>query len=186
MIDTMLDSPATVERFPLSWPDSPSRAVSLAARQCMQDAVAHLQTGEAQEAVVLLSRAIEAAPNFPEAHVFLGIAHALTNNIYPALDALETATELDPESFAAHYSLAQLNFKLRIPQKGYEEAQRALRCPMTLEQRKMLTLLLKEERARDRSGIHRPWFNKPFSRPMLFLAGGGLVTAVIMAALHMH
>ena len=143
MIDNMLDSAATVQRFPLSWPDSPSRTVSLTARE-VHDAVAHLQTGEAQEAVVLLSLAIEASPHFPEAHVFLGIAHALTNNIYPALDALETATELDPESFAAHYSLAQLNFKLRIPQKGYEEAQRALRCPMSLEQRKMLTLLLKE------------------------------------------
>ena len=34
---------------------------------------------------------------------------------------------MDPENFATHYTLAQLNFKLRIPQKGYEAAEKT-RC----------------------------------------------------------
>jgi len=55
-----------------------------------------------------------------------------------------------------------------------------------LEQRKLLNQLLREERARERNGIARPWFNKPFSRPMLFLAGSGMVAATIAALMHMH
>jgi len=96
----------------------------------------------------------EIAPTFGEAHIFLGLANALTNNIYPAIDHLELAAKLQPDSFAAHYTLAQLNFKLRIPQKGYAASEDALRCVSTLEQRKMLTQLLKEERARERNGLH--------------------------------
>ena len=53
-----------------------------------------------------------------------------------------------------------------------------MRCVDTLEQRKMLTQLLKEERARERNGIARPWFNTPFSKTGLFLAGGGLAAAI--------
>jgi hypothetical protein len=59
-----------------------------------------------------------------------------------------------------------------------------LRCVTTLEQRKMLTQLLKEERARERNGIARPWFNKPYSRAGLFVAGSGL--AAVIGALLLH
>lgn len=163
----------------------PPRAISTQARQSLQEGVTHLQMGEAQAAVQAFSESLACAPEFTEAHIFLGIAHALTHNIYPALDHLETATKLEPESFAAHYTLAQLNFKLRIPIKGYEEAELARRCPMTLEQRKMLTELLRQEKARERSGILRPWFNKPFRWPGFVLAGGGLA-ALTMLLLRLH
>ena len=160
-------------------------ALPVQARQYFREGMARLQSGEAAEAVAALSRSIEHAPDFTEAHVFLGIAHALTSNIYPAIDHLEAAVKLDPDSFAAHFTLAQLNFKLRIPKNGYEEARRALGCVKTLEQRKMLTQLLKEERERERNGIARPWFNKPFSIPALFLAGGALAAAIIAVIAHM-
>ena len=104
------------------------------------------------------------APECAEARIFLGLANALTCNIYPALDELEKATDLQPDSFAAHFTLAQLNFKLRIPEKGYAAAREALRCASNLEQRAMLTQLLKEERARERNGIARPSFSKPWFR----------------------
>ncbi len=150
----------------------------------LRDGLEKLQSGEAAKAVTVLSRVVERAPQCSEPRVCLGLAHALTNNIYPAIDELEKAGELAPNNFAAHYTLAQLNFKLRIPKKGYEAAERALACVQTLEQRKMLTQLLREERARERSGIARPSFNKMFSKPMLFLAGSGL--AALLAALLIH
>jgi hypothetical protein len=182
----------------LSWPnndraESPEtlqfvapQVLSPKAQQSFREGMAHLQSGEAALAVADLSQTIEHAPGFTAGHVFLGIAHALTSNIYPALDHLEIATKLEPDNFAAHYTLAQLNFKLRIPQRGYEEAEQAMHCQMNLEQRKLLNQLLREERARERNGIARPWFNKPFSRPMLFLAGSGMVAATIAVLMHMH
>jgi len=163
-----------------------SRAISPQAQRYLHDGLSCLQTGNAAEAVVLLSKSIEHAPEFPEAHVFLGIAHALTSNVYPAIDHLEIATKLDPESFAAHYALAQLSFKLRTLHRGYEQAEQALRCPMTLEQRKMLTQLLREERARERNGIARPLFDKPFSRPAILLVSSGLAAAVVAVVAHLH
>jgi hypothetical protein len=87
-----------------------------------------------------------AGADFTDAHVFLGVALSLTSDIYPALDHLEAATKLDADSFGAHFTLAKLNFKLRIVQKGNEAATDALRCVPDTEQRKMLTQLMMEER----------------------------------------
>lgn len=160
--------------------------LSIEAKRCFQDGMAKLQAAEPAEAIELFSRVVELAPNFPEARVCLGLAYALSYKIYPAMDHLQIAGELDPESFAAHFTLAQLNFKLRTPQKGYEAAERARKCIGTIEQRKMLTELLKEERARERSGVARPWFNTPFSKTGLYLAGGGLAAAITALLLHVR
>jgi len=161
-------------------------ALSTEAGARFQEGLAKLQMAQPSEAVELLTRAVELAPHVAETRICLGLAYALTHNIYPAIDHLEAAGNLDPESFAAHYTLAKLNFKLRIPQKGYEAAQRALTCMATLEQRKMLTELLKEERARERNGISRPWFNKRFSRFGVYLAAGGLAAAIVTLLLYVR
>jgi tetratricopeptide (TPR) repeat protein len=168
----------------LTWQCPSGLAFPPEAIECFREGVEGLQVGDAGKALAALSRSAELAPDFGEAHVFLGLANALSNQIYPAIDHLELATRLQPDSFAAHYTLAQLNFKLRIPQKGYAAAQHALRCVTTLEQRKMLTQLLKEERVHERNGIARPWFNKPYSKPGLVLAGSGL--AAVIGALLLH
>ena len=165
---------------------APPHVLPVQARQYFQQGIARLQSGDAAEAVAALSHSIEHAPDFTDAHVFLGMAHALTYNIYPAIDHLETAARLDEDSFAAHFLMAQLSFKLRTPQKGYDAAKRALKCVRTLEQRKMLTQLLREERERERNGIRRPRFNKPFSIPALLLFGSGFAALVIAVITHIH
>ena len=170
----------------LTWQCPPSFDFPCEAIECFQEGVEYLQAGDPGAALAALSRSTQIAPTFGEAHVFLGLANALSSKIYPAIDHLELATRLQPDSFAAHYTLAQLNFKLRIPQKGYAAAEQALRCVNTLEQRKMLTQLLKEERARERNGIARPWFNTSFSKPGLFLTGGGLAAAIVALLVHVR
>jgi len=170
----------------LTWQCPPALDLPREAVECFQQGVQLLQLGDPGAALVALSRSVELAPAFGEAHVFLGLANALSHRIYPAIDHLELAAQLQPDSFAAHYTLAQLNFKLRIPQKGYAAAEQALRCVSTLEQRKMLTQLLKEERARERNGLARPWFNTPFSKPGLFVTGGGLAAAIVALLLHVR
>ena len=183
----MTSSTALQHEEPAMYPRSaPTSMVPALARQYLAEGVSHIQMGEAAAAVAALTLSVEQAPEYSDAHVFLGIAHALTHNIYPALDHLEEATRLDEDSFPAHYTLAQLNFKLRIPQKGYAAAERARQCDMTLEQRKLLTTLLREEKARERNGIGRPLFNKPFSVPAIFLAGSGLAAAIVTIIRHMH
>jgi tetratricopeptide (TPR) repeat protein len=171
-----------------------------------REGLEHFQAGDPGAALVAFSRSVMLAPECAEAHIFLGLANALTSNIYPALDHLERAVELQPGSFAAHFTLAQLNFKLRIPQKGYDASRQALRCATTIEHRTMLTQLLKEERARERNGIARPsftkpwfentWFQKPWFEalrfkhrargPVLVVAGSGLAAAIITLIIHVR
>ncbi len=175
-------------------PSRPSAVIPPEAMVSFREGLEHFQAGDAKLALGAFSRSVLQAPEFAEAHIFLGLANALTSNIYPALDHLEKATQLQPDSFAAHFTLAQLNFKLRTPKKGYDAARAALRCATTLEQRTMLTQLLKEERSRERNGIARPsfdrpwfkkgWFKKRFGGRGLMAAGGDLAAA--FAALIVH
>ncbi len=185
-VATPSSSQSELAQFPAALQPLGNRAVPAQAKQHFQEGIAHLESGDAAAAVAAFSSSVEHAPEFPEAHVFLGIAHSLTYNIYPAIDHLEEAGRLDPDSFAAHYTLAQLNFKLRIPKKAYEESQHALRCVQTLEQRKLLAQLLKEERERERNGIARPSFTKPLSTPMLFFGGSMLAAAIVIALVLMR
>lgn len=184
MTNTSLSTQMEIAEFPLALRSAPPRALSVQARQHFQEGILRLQSGEAAEAVAALSRSIEHAPEFTDAHVFLGIAQALTYNIYPAITHLETAARLDQDSFAAHFTMAQLSFKLRTPQKGYVAAKRALACASTIEQRKMLTQLLREERQREHNGIARPSFNKPFSLPVLLLFGSALAAIILAVITH--
>jgi len=186
MTNTALSIQNELVELPDALQSSPPPTLSVQARQSFQEGITHLQSGEAAQAVAALSRCIEHAPDFTDAHVFLGMAHALTYNIYPAIDQLETAARLDEHSFAAHFLMAQLSFKLRTPQKGYDAAKRALHCVKTIEQRKMLTELLREERQREHNGIARPWFNKPFSLPVLLLFGSALAALIIAVVTHIH
>jgi tetratricopeptide (TPR) repeat protein len=175
-----------VLEFPLELRPLQTTALSANALQYFQQGIAELQEGNAAVAVAALSQSVALAPAFSDGRVFLGIAHSLSCEIYPAIDQLETATELAPNSFIAQYALAQLYFKLRIVEKGYERSECALRCVTSIEQRHILTQLLREEKARERSGIPRPSFNKPFSAPALFIAGSGLCAALLAIFLHLY
>ena len=183
---TMSSHAGELLEFPGELGPARTTALSANALGCFQQGLARLQAGESGPAVLLLKQSVEMAPAFADARIFLGIAHSLSCEIYPAIDQLEKATELEPDSFVAKYALAQLYFKLRIVEKGYERAECALRCVTNIEQRKMLTQLLREEKARERNGIPRPSFNKPFSTPALFIAGSGLAVAVVAILLHLH
>ena len=151
-----------------------------------RDGLALMENGEPRAAAAAFSRAIESSPAFADAHICLGAAHAMASSIYPAFDHLEHAVELEPQSFTAHFLLAQLNFKLRIPQKGYQQAEQALRCATSREQRKMIGRLLQQERQREHNGIARPWLNKPFRTSVLLLAGSGIAAALVALIVHLQ
>jgi tetratricopeptide (TPR) repeat protein len=154
--------------------------------QSFHDGVVLLENGQPRAAVAAFSRVIESSPAFADAHTCLGAAYAMASRIYPAFDHLDRAVELQPESFTAHFLLAQLNFKMRIPQKGYQQAEQALRCATSREQRKMVGRLLQQERQREQNGIARPWFNKPFRTSLLLVAGSGMAAALVALIIHLQ
>ncbi|MBZ5513427.1 MAG: hypothetical protein LAN62_01010 [Acidobacteriia bacterium] len=145
-----------------------------------------LGLGRPGEAIGRLESAVARAPEYADGFVGLGMAYAMDSRVYPALDSFEKAAELDPANFFAHFKLAQFCFKLRIPKKGYEEAELALRCATSLEERRLVAQILKEERQREAGGVKRPTWNKPFSRIWTRVGFGLLLAACLILVLHVR
>lgn len=162
-----------------------SAALPAVARRSFQQGIELLNGGEAQAAARAFEQALEAAPDFADGHVGLGIAYAIDSQVYPALDHFERAAELDSGNFFAHFKLGQFYFKLRIPQKGYAEIARALECATTIEERKLVAQVLREERHREHNAVRRPWWNKPFSRAGLFVSAALGTAAILMLLLRL-
>lgn len=151
--------------------------LSIEARECFQAGIECLGHGDAANARSSFEKVVAAHPDFADGHIGLGVAHALEHQVYPALEHLERATELDPDSFHAHFKLGQFYFLLRVPKKGYDEMARALALTGSLAERRLVAQLLREERQREKNSVSRPSWHKPFSLRTI-LAGFGLVTAI--------
>ena len=106
MTEGVLQTKGAAIEYPAAMQSAHPPVVSAKARQDFQEGMACLQSGDAATAVAALSRSVELSPEFTDAHVFLGIALALTSDIYPAIDHLEAAARIEPDSFAAHYTLS--------------------------------------------------------------------------------
>ena len=173
MTDSILEMPAGA-----ALQTTPGSDICIAALADFHAGLALMEAGQPREAVASLMRCIEQAPAFAEAHLCLGVAHAVTCSVYPAIDHLQLATELAPGDFAAHYTLAKYYFTLRIPLKGYECAERALACVVTREHRLALSQLLQKERERERNGMARPLFNRNFGKGIAFATATGIVASL--------
>lgn len=138
-----------------------------------------LNCGDARGAAACFETAVEIRPDFADAHVGLGIAYAVVGKIYPALDHLEEATNLEPDNFFAHFKLGQLFFKLHVPKKGYEEMRKALDCASSIEERKLVGQLIREQKQREEKGLARPTWNRSFSRKSMLLLAASVVVPIL-------
>jgi tetratricopeptide (TPR) repeat protein len=158
--------------------------LSVPALADFHEGLAMMEAGQGHSAVSALTRCVEQAPGFTAGHIWLGIAHAVTCSVYPALDHLEKAAELAPNCFAAHYTLAKYYFTLRIPHKGYASAELALACAKGSQERVALSQLLSKERERERNGIARPLFDRKFGVGFGVVAVSGI--AALLCAMMVH
>jgi tetratricopeptide (TPR) repeat protein len=143
--------------------------------------------GEPAAAALCFERAVQMAPEFADAHIGLGIAYAMTGKVYPALDHLEKAADIEPDNFFAHFKLGQLQFKLHVSKKGYEEMQKALNCATTVEERRLVGQLLREQKKLEEKSLARPTWDRPFSSKGLLLLGASVLFPILymfIATLH--
>ncbi len=138
-----------------------------------------MNQGEPAAAAGCFEQILERVPDYADAHVGLGIAYAVIGKIYPALDHLEEATHLEPDNFFAHFKLGQLQFKLHVPKKGYEEMRRALDCATSNDEKKLVGQLIREQRQREEKGLARPTWNRPFPRKTLLLVGASVILPIL-------
>src|SRR5712692_820046 len=71
------------------------------ARARLSEGLERLSGGEPRAAAVCFEQALAAAPDLADAHIGLGIAYAVDSRVYPALDHLQRAVELEPRNFYA-------------------------------------------------------------------------------------
>lgn len=163
----------------------PAQAISPEILRSFSEGIHRLNTGQVKPAAEALEEVIAIHPNFADAHIALGIAFAMDARVYPALDHLKRAAELEPDNFYAHFKLAQLFFKLRTTKKGYEAASHALRCVTSLEEKKLVAQLLKEERQREHHEIQRPQWSARASRISAWVAAMMGLAAILMLIFHL-
>ena len=76
-----------------------------AASEWVSEAIAMLDTGAVEEALVILEQAIAENPEIVELHLAIGDIHRKKGDYERAEMSYEVATEVDPASFDAHYFL---------------------------------------------------------------------------------
>src|SRR5262245_1534558 len=62
--------------------------------------------------IVALEQTCLDHPRSADVRTMLGIAHVLNHDVENAMDTLQIAVEIDPDSFIANYKFAELHFRL--------------------------------------------------------------------------
>ena len=115
------------------------RAEALQALHEAQTAIKQAQLDRAQAAAW---RAVQLAPDTPEAHFYLGVALSQQGNFDQAAQAFETAVRLEPESIVSRRNLAAVLIKQGKPHAAIECLREALTISDDVELRHLLGLAL--------------------------------------------
>ena len=73
-----------------------------------------------------LTAACLAEPDNADLRTCLGMAYAVGYDVYKSMDALESATSLDPEHFWAQLKYGELHYRLRALNRAEEETRKAV------------------------------------------------------------
>ncbi len=119
-----------------------------------------LQQGRLAEAIDSLKHAIEADSHSVEAYLYLGIALVMDAQVYEAIDVFEAALALSPNDFMVNFKLAELYFRLCVPEKGRRYLKTAMEASSNAEERQLLRTLISQEADREQRRIYRPTFVK--------------------------
>ncbi len=84
-----------------------------------------MEQGQTGEALQLLQKAAELAPNSAYCHLKLGEAYRKTRHLEHAQRELERATQLEPENATAHYLLGRLYKETHATDRAKAEFDRA-------------------------------------------------------------
>ena len=103
-------------------------------------------------------RAREIDPEDLESGSGLAMSLAMDNKIYEAIEIFETLLARHPGYVRAHIQLGQLYYHLGVISKGHAQMDLALSARPSLEERRLIEQLQKEQRALDKRRYYRPDF----------------------------
>jgi tetratricopeptide (TPR) repeat protein len=119
-------------------------------------------------------RALEIAcvgnPDSADVRTCLGIAYAMNYEVYKSMDALESACQINPNSFWARFKYAELHYRLRALPRAEEETIAALELAANSFEVSLARKQLLEIRRLMREGTVKPVLSRSLAVPALVLA----------------
>ena len=127
----------------------------------LREGRAAFERGRIADAIGCFRRAVDAGAGASAAYLHLGIALVRDARVYEAIDAFEAGLALSPDDFMLNLTLADLYFRLSVPDKGHRHLQVARDRALTPGERQMILALLGQEAEREKRRIDRPTFERP-------------------------
>jgi len=120
--------------------------------------------------IARLERACIAQPASADLRTCLGMAYAMNYDVYKSMDALESATSLDPEHFWAQLKYGELHYRLRALNRAEEETRKALDLARNPWELSLARKQLQEIRKLIRDSTRNIEWRGALARPALFLS----------------
>ena len=111
----------------------------------------------------------EQNPRSADLRTCLGMAYAMNYEVYKSEDALEVATQLEPDHFFAQLKFAELHYRLRALIRAEQETLKASELATNSWELSLARKQLLEIRRLMREGTQKPEWTKPLTRPALCL-----------------
>jgi len=146
---------SAIEEFTLCVLSDPEEAKAYEGR-----ALAHFQIKNWSAAVSDFKKAKELNPKNFENWIGLGMSLAMINEIYPAIDVLETLLTDHPDFARGHIQLGMLYYRLGVIKKGHDQMDLALASRPSLTERRQAEALKKEQMVLDKKRLYRPDFEE--------------------------
>ena len=171
MSNLVLTSASKNEEASLAESVSPSSAISSALRPGTANLLERmfrdprlLESHERLDLVAQLRCAVELAPKVVELRVMLGMALCVNLEAQEAMDELQQAVEMAPDSFIAQLKYGELMMRLRVCDKAAEHSHQAARLATNSMQAELARKQAATIRTMMREGIERGGYSGILSR----------------------
>ena len=115
-----------------------------------------------------LEAACEQNPRSADLRTCLGMAYAMNYDVYKSEDALELATQLEPDHFLAQLKYAELHYRLRALIRAEQETLKAIELATNSWELNLGRKQLQEIRRLMREGTQKPEWSKSLKRPAFY------------------
>ena len=126
--------------------------------------------GELAVYIHALEQACLENPRSADLRTWLGMAHAMNFDVYKSMDALETATELEPDHFWAQLKYGELHYRLRALDRAEEQTLKALALAGDVRQLSVARKQLQEIRSLKYQSVRNVSWTKPLTMPAVALS----------------
>ena len=130
---------------------------------------------ELREYIRSLEVACEQNPRSADLRTCLGMAYAMNYEVYKSMDALELATQLDPDHFFGQLKYAELHYRLRALVRAEQECLKAVELATNRWELELARKQLQEIRRLMRDGTQKPEWTKPLAGPAMLLLAMAVV-----------